>query len=140
MYLPLLPKLQKVIEILDRGQIYEQAEGTYTTDDSDVCYVITSYETDTKPGQFEIHRRDTDVQIVLAGSELLAMTWRELVSTAGSYDADNDVSFLDGGEPTVVVNAIPGRFVIFFPGEPHKAKVASGEISTVKKLVFKLKD
>lgn len=140
MYLPFLPKLQKVIEILDRGDIYEQENGRYTTDDPDVRYVIMSYETTTEPGPFEIHRVETDVQIVLAGSELLAMTWRELASTAGEYDEKKDAALFDGGEPTVVLNGIPGRFVVFFPGEPHKAQVSAGEKSTVKKVVFKLKD
>lgn len=140
MYLPVLPKLQKVIDILDRGEVYEQADGHYTTDDPDVRYFISSYETTTAPGPFEIHKRDTDVQIVLSGKELLALTWRELASTAGAYDEKKDAAFFEGGDPTIVIEGIPGRFVVFLPGEPHKACVAAGEPATVRKLVFKLKE
>lgn len=139
LYIPVLPKLRKVIEIMDRGLPYEAEPGKYTTDDPDVRYVVSSYMTNTEPTQFESHRKETDVQIVLEGQELIALTWRELADKATPYDAASDCVLLDG-DPTVVIQATTGRFSVFFPGEPHKPGVAIGESSAVKKVVFKIKD
>ncbi len=139
MYVPALPKLRKVIEILDRGMPYEQEVGRYTTDDPDVTYTISSYMTSLEPKQFESHRVNTDVQIILEGQELMALTWREMADGGSGYDPKTDNSFCDG-EPTVVINGAVGRFVVFFPGEPHKCCVAVGEPSLVRKVVFKINE
>lgn len=139
LYVPVLPKLKKVIEIMDRSLPYDAEPGSYSTDDPDVRYVVSAYMTSFEPKKFESHRKETDVQIVLEGQELMALTWRELADQASPYDPDNDCVFLDG-EPTVVIQATQGRFVVFLPGEPHKPGVALGEPSAVKKVVFKIKD
>ncbi|MDY4609576.1 MAG: YhcH/YjgK/YiaL family protein [Sphaerochaetaceae bacterium] len=139
LYIPVLPKLKKVIEVMDRSLPYDAEPGAYTTDDPDVRYVVSAYMTSAEPKRFESHRKETDVQIVLEGQELMALTWRELADQASPYDPDNDCVFLDG-DPTVVIQATIGRFAIFLPGEPHKSGVALGDPSAVKKVVFKIKD
>lgn len=139
LYVPVLPKLRKVIEIMDRGLPYDAEPGSYTTDDPDVRYIVSAYMSSAESKQFESHRKETDVQIVLEGQELMALTWRELAGQATPYDEEKDCVFLDG-EPTVVIQATQGRFSIFLPGEPHKPGVALAEPSAVKKVVFKIKD
>jgi YhcH/YjgK/YiaL family protein len=139
LYIPVLPKLAKVIEIMDRSLPYDAQPGEYATDDPDVRYIVSAYTTSVAPKQFESHRKETDVQILLEGEELMALSWRDLAANASPYDESSDCVLFDG-EPTVVMQAAPGRFAIFFPGDTHISQVAIGEPAAVKKVVFKIKD
>jgi len=140
MYIPVLPALRQVIDIMDHDDLYKIADGHYETKDSKVCYNVMSYDTKTEQGPFEYHKKHTDVQIVLFGKELQSTSWRELKSISEPYHEDGDYCLTDGIEPISVLDSIPGRFSIFFPGELHKAGVVSGEVSHIKKVVFKIKD
>ena len=108
--------------------------------DPRVRYLISSYETDAKDHPYEIHRRTTDVVIMLSGEELMSVSWREAVKEADTpYNKEEDVQYTTG-EPITVWHAAQGRFAIFLPGEPHKEGVAIGLPSKVKKVVFKIYD
>jgi len=137
LYLPLLPQLKKVIEVMDRGEVYAMECGLYTTQDEKVRYRILSYMTSDAKKQYEIHKNAVDVQIVLEGEELMSLSWRESIKDASPQDGEDDTLLVEG-EPLSVVHASVGRFVVFFPGEPHKCAVAVANAQRCKKVVFKL--
>lgn len=140
LYYPLVPRLQTVVEVMDKGDVYDMEPGAYQTKDPRVRYLISSYETDAKDHPYEIHRRTTDVVIMLSGEELMSVSWREAVKEADTpYNKEEDVQYTTG-EPITVWHAAQGRFAIFLPGEPHKEGVAIGLPSKVKKVVFKIYD
>lgn len=139
MYIPVVPKLRLIADIMDHDDLYEKECGSYTTKDPDVTYTISQYMTTSGGKQFEFHKDHTDVQIVLKGQELMSTTWRELKNQCETFDAKGDVGFFQA-EPTTVLQATQGRFAVFFPGEPHKSGISAGEVSPVKKVVFKVLD
>lgn len=140
MYIPVLPALRQIIDIMDHDDLYEKKNGHYETKNPKVSYNIMSYDTKSTDAPFEFHKKNTDVQIVLFGKELLSTSWRELKSISEPYNEKDDYCLVHDIEPISALEGIPGRFAIFFPGELHKAGVISGEVSHVKKVVFKVLD
>jgi len=137
LYQPLLPLLQTVIEVMDKGDVYTMKDGSYATDNPNVRYSIGSYMTSSEGKRYEIHKKATDVQIMLEGEELMSVTWREAVKDATPYDEAKDIHFCDG-DPLLVMHAAVGRFCVFFPGEPHKPGVPVVNPMACRKVVFKL--
>ena len=138
MYIPLLPALRVVADVMDHDDVYEKEPGTYSTYDPKVSYTVMEYKT-SQSSQFEFHNEHTSVQIVLKGQELMSTTWRELKRQCQNFNKASDIGFLDA-EPISVLQATQGRFAVFFPGEPYKAGVSYGEPSIVKKAIFKVLD
>jgi len=137
-YIPALPQLQHVVSILESGALLDLPLGGYTTDDPSLRYTIMSYEAeavDERP--YEIHRRDTDVQILLAGRERMDVADSESFVPTGEYSAERDIVFGDGHK-IASYHADPSLFVIFLPGEPHAPNIADGNDRDVKKVVFKI--
>lgn len=138
MYIPLLPALRVVADVMDHDDVYEKEPGTYSTYDKKVSYTVMEYRT-SQSRQFEFHKDHTSVQIVLKGQELMSTTWRELKRQCENFNSTSDVGFLDA-EPISVLQATQGRFAVFFPGEPYKSGVSYGEPAVVKKVIFKVLD
>lgn len=139
MYIPILPALRLVADIMDHDDLYEMAPGSYKTKDSKVTYSVSEYMSSATDKPFEFRKDLSEVHIVLKGQELMSTTWRELKNQSESYDAKADIGFFQAS-PISVLQATQGRFAIFFPGEPHKTGVSAGEPGLVKKVVFKIQD
>ena len=139
MYIPILPAIRLIADIMDHDDLYDMAPGSYKTKDPKVTYRITEYLTSSADRPFEYHKDHSDVIIVLSGQELLSTSWRELKNQSISYDEKTDTGYFNA-EPISVLQASQGRFAIFLPGEPHKSGVAAGEPAPVKKVVFRVED
>ena len=139
MYIPVLPSIRLIADIMDHDDLYDMAPGSYKTKDPKVTYKILEYMTSAADRPFEYHKDHSDLMVVLSGQELMSTSWRELKNQSISYDQKTDTGYFNA-EPISVLQASQGRFAIFFPGEPHKSGVAAGEPSPVKKVVFKIED
>ena len=137
-YIPVLPQLKEVVAILESGALSTLPLGAYPCDDPSLRYTIMSYETeavDERP--YEIHRRDADVQMLLAGRERMDTGDSESFVPSGEYSAERDIVF-GSGRKIASYYADPSLFVIFFPGEPHAPNIAVGDDRAAKKVVFKI--
>lgn len=86
-------------------------------------------------GRLESHRRYLDIQVVLAGTEV--MGWQNLAACqeiTEPYSAERDVVFY-GDKPLVWLEVPAQHFVIFYPEDTH-APLATAE--KVRKIVFKV--
>ncbi|AEV28208.1 uncharacterized protein, YhcH/YjgK/YiaL family [Sphaerochaeta pleomorpha str. Grapes] len=133
-YCPLVPQLKTVITSINKENFTAKDIGEYKTRSKNIRYSISHAQSPIKNSLFEMHKEETIVQIILEGKELLALTWREHAKGL-PYDKDHDVVLLEG-DPTAVIHAEKGHFIIFFPGEPFKEGL--GENYT--KAIFKLRD
>lgn len=88
-------------------------------------------------GDFEVHRKYIDVQIILEGSEEFA--WQPLsgLSVTVPYDPEKDVEFLKGTREHVFL-ASAGMFYAVFPEDGHKPGSHTKEPHSYKKIVMKL--
>ncbi len=137
-YVSTLPALQHVIDILESGKLDSLALGSYTTDQKNLRYNLFTYKTEkTEATQYEVHRKEADVQILLKGHERMDIASRSLLTAATAYDDAKDF-FMAKGEKQLSYHAKQDSFVVFFPGEAHAPNLVDESSSQVLKVVFKI--
>lgn len=100
----------------------------------EVFVSINSYATKETP-KVEFHKAYTDIQIVLEGHEQIGWMPRKDLRNVTPYDEKKDIAFGEG--LTQKMDAIPGRFFVFFPEDAHQPGIGNG--NSVKKAVFKIR-
>ncbi len=137
-YATTLPALQQVIDILKSGKLEDLEPGNYTTDQKNLRYNLFTYKTEkTEASEYEVHRKEVDVQILLAGHERMHVASRDGLTATKAYDDEKDF-FMAKGEKLLSYHATQDSFVVFFPGEPHAPNFIDGTPSQVVKVVFKI--
>lgn len=109
--------------------------------DGERVYAMSqSYETiEPHIGSFEAHRNYIDIQIMVAGEEI--MYWAPLSDLAvikKEYNYGKDAVFFE--EPAVSVPLLvrAGEFAVFFPSDGHKPRCRNGNPETIRKIVVKI--
>ncbi len=117
------------------------APGRYEIDGEDACASVFSY--DTKPqtsAVYEAHRRKIDIQLLLAGRELIHVADIGGLAIKTAYEAEKDCAFYD--DPPWLPGVVPltvGCFAVFFPNDAHKPGINYAAVpENVKKIVVKL--
>lgn len=136
-YVPLMPQLAKVIEILQQPDFPNKPIGRYETDNHDVRFNIDEYKTVIEPKPFEFHKKYADVQIILQGQEIHHTALRSDIAVAKEFDEQRDIAFFNT-LPVAEYYLQAGHFCIYFPEEPHRSQLATDEPAYVKKVVFKI--
>ncbi len=137
-YVATLPALQHVIDILESGKLDSLALGNYTTEHKNLRYNLFTYKTEkTEASQYEVHRKEIDVQILLKGHERMDIASREMLTATTAYNEEKDF-FMATGEKLLSYHAKQDTFVVFFPGEPHAPNLVDETSSQVMKVVFKV--
>lgn len=112
--------------------------GRYTLGDSGAVAILAAGLTvPEEEEKWEAHRRFADLQVVLSGEEVMGFAQLGRMTTKGEYSKEDDCVLLEGSGNFMLVRA--GDFVIFTPGDAHKAMLStpSGPVK-VRKVVFKL--
>jgi YhcH/YjgK/YiaL family protein len=90
--------------------------------------------------RFESHRRYIDIQVNLAGSEIMEWLPASTLSVDDDFAAGGDVRFYH--QPAAIPTRLlvqPGHFAIFYPDDAHKPCCNPGDQAVVyRKLVFKV--
>lgn len=136
-YLPLMPQLATVLEVLNQPDFMNKAAGRYETNNPAVRFNIDEYQTLSQPKDFEFHKKYADVQIMLQGEELHHIARRDDITCVHHFDEEKDIAFFD----TLPISEHlleKGYFCIYFPNEPHRSQLATDEPAWVKKVVFKI--
>jgi len=137
-YVPEIPSLAKVADIIESGLLEGIKPGQYKSDDKHVRYNVFEYDTkEITASKYEVHKKEADVQIILRGKELMKCAWTKPTQMIEAYDEGKDALFVSG-ITAFTLHAIPETFVIFTPGEPHAPSLLDGESSHVLKVVFKV--
>lgn len=88
---------------------------------------------------WENHPETIDVQYLIEGAEGIDVTAVEDLGEPTSFKAESDTQkFAAISAPSTQVVLRPGDFAIFFPGEAHRPKVATGSPLAIRKLVVKI--
>ena len=137
-YVSTLPALKHVIDILESGKLETLAFGNYTTEHKNLRYNLFTYKTEkTEAAEYEVHRKEADVQILLKGHERMDIACRQTLTATTAYDDTKDF-FMATGEKLLSYHAKQDTFVVFFPGEPHAPNLIDETPSQVVKVVFKV--
>lgn len=85
---------------------------------------------------WEAHDKYLDIHYLAEGDEKIYFAAEDDMKEVVPYDGEKDIAVFEGTGHEVFVPA--GGFVIFFPGEIHKALVHGEKPNKVKKMVIKL--
>ncbi len=90
--------------------------------------------------RFESHRRYIDIQVNLAGGEIMEWLPAAALTVSDDFAPDGDVRFYQAPARTPTRLLVePGHFAIFFPEDAHKPCCHPGELAVAyRKLVFKV--
>jgi biofilm protein TabA len=132
-------------EVFD--ELFEQLK-SYTLDTpngvyknhKDFYFKVMSYDTKLTSNITESHRKEVDVQILLAGKEGIKIFNSKDVEISQAYDEETDCQFYNPiGIPVSEINLIPGYMAVFFPDDLHNTQYAvNSNIETLKKIVIKI--
>lgn len=116
-------------------------EKKYPIDGDDIFAMVLGYATrqESDPAAvLEAHRKYVDIQMVLRGSERIAVYPTHTLTNKMSYDTDRDVTFFEYTEPAKLqLSMVPGTFACLLPQDAHMPELFSGT-ERVKKVVVKL--
>jgi len=100
---------------------------------------VNEYEPKDREGSvFEAHQEYIDIQYVIEGYEAIDIAPLENTTITKPFDPNIDALFCTTSEFTEL-QAVPGRFFIFFPDEAHRPGMKDGDESvSVRKVVVKV--
>ncbi|MGE6137927.1 YhcH/YjgK/YiaL family protein [Aeromonas rivipollensis] len=123
---------------LSLHRLQQQAEGRHDLIDDTVFYLVSCPTTAEEASlKSEFHDRYLDIQIVLTGQEVIALS-AAVSSPHDHQESKPDLLFLDN--PTITTRLLlnTGDFAIFYPGEVHRPTCQVGTPARIKKVVFKI--
>lgn len=112
--------------------------GRYEVDGDRLFYMIQRYNTKTpEEAKFESHEEYIDLQVILAGREIIGYAPVAQLEETGRPKKD----FIEYADPAsfTPVHMEAGMCAIFYPGDGHKPCYSIGEQQEVVKLVIKVK-
>lgn len=89
-------------------------------------------------GKWEAHQRYIDVQVVIAGRELMGVRDVGGLALTEDYRAERDLMFFAPTEPASILRVAEGGVAVFFPVDAHMPSLADGAQATVRKTVVKV--
>ena len=112
--------------------------GKYEIDGERIYVSIQEYRTKSYlECQFETHRKYADIQYIIWGREQIWVAQQAFLTQATEYDPGADIQFWKDGSANLL-DLCAGELALLLPGEAHKPCVQPGEVTNVKKAVFKI--
>ena len=132
LYAGLDENIKQVAEYAKKTDLKSLEVGRYELENG-VYLMVQSYCT--KPiaeGKYEVHRKYTDIQIVLEGCENMGYAPLSAMEASTEYSEEKDCQFLNGAGNLLEVTA--NSFAVFFPQDAHMPGVGE-QVCEVKKIV-----
>lgn len=129
------------LEYLKNTDFSKVENGKYILWGKEVFAIIQDYTS--KPqseGDFEAHKKYTDIQYIIEGDELIGVSDIENFSQITDYDEGKDIVFLAPKNDVKLdfIHLKEKDFAIFTPKDAHKPSLAVESPSRVKKVVVKV--
>lgn|SRR5574344_372018 len=135
-----LPENLKIaFSFLQNNDLKSFENGRYEIKGDEIFAIVQDYHTKSVEGaKFEVHKKYTDIQYMIKGSELMGFADINKFSYAKNFE--NDIEFLTPKEgfKTNFLQVKEGEFVVFTPQDAHLPSIGEDE-HYVKKVVVKLK-
>ena len=110
---------------------YELENGAYIS--------VQEYTTKARSeAKYEAHKKFIDVQLILSGKELIAVTPIEKMELKDEYNELKDVMFYHHNDECTDYLLEAGDFLILYPQDVHMPGVCVNEKSPVRKIVVKV--
>ena len=110
---------------------YELENGAYAS--------VQEYTTKVRgEAKYEAHKKFIDIQLIVSGRELIAVTPIGKMELCTEYNAEKDVMFFHHNDACTDYLLEAGDFLILYPQDVHMPGVCVNEQSPVRKIVVKV--
>jgi YhcH/YjgK/YiaL family protein len=140
LYEPLHRRFQKAFAILADPAIARKPDGRYPVEGDDLYYIVQHYTT--KPidqGRLESHKKYIDIQVLIAGQEILCYSPITGLEVVDPYDAAKDIMFYLAGTIIAHTRLEPGIFCLLYPHDAHLPSCQVTCPAAVHKVVLKIR-
>jgi len=140
-YAALHPRFAAAFAWLAQPTNLALADGRYELEGDQLFALVQSGATrDPGVARFESHRRYIDIQVVIAGGEVMEWTPVEGLAEHVAYSEAKDIRFhVEPERLASRVVVMPGEFTVFFPEDGHKPCCHLGVVpSEFRKIVIKI--
>jgi YhcH/YjgK/YiaL family protein len=136
LYRGLSPRIALAFDYLRSTDLQAAIPGTFEIDGRRVYAIVQQYDTLPRPQcAWEAHRQHIDLQYVVAGAEVIGYAHLGRL-TPGVYEPARDLLPLAGEGDYFTLG--PGDFMILFPEDAHRPRIAAGAPVPVRKVVIKI--
>ena len=136
-YAALHPAIERACQMLENGEVDRLPAGSNPTGRDDMRCQINIYTTDPEDKDWEWHRKEADLQVMLEGEEKCFWSPEEADMQDPAFEK-GDIAFTDKASASEELLLTPGVFVIYLPGELHKPGVSVSAPRENRKAVFKI--
>lgn len=137
-YLP--APFQRSLTFLSEMDLATVATGRYEIDGDKLFVIVMDMETAPVSEKLpEAHQEYIDIQLLISGEERIGVALRHDENPiAKAYDAERDICFFSSvdGEHDFILT--PGKFAVFFTGQPHRPGCCVDAPMSIKKAVVKI--
>ena len=88
--------------------------------------------------KYEAHKKFIDIQMILSGKELIAVSPIEKMTISDEYNEEKDFMLLHHNDECTDYVLEAGEFLILYPQDVHMPGVCVNEKSPVRKIVVKV--
>lgn len=137
-----IPNLNLILEFLKKNDVSKLSEGDIGIKEEKLFVKVLKYVPKAaKENNFEIHKKHTDVQLILKGIEKMQIVNSDYLKKITEYDEKNDFIFYSADRYISDIVVKEKEFIVFPAGEAHKPGcLYEKQNKPVIKLVFKTND
>lgn len=106
----------------------------------DFFYNVIEYETSDNANKFyESHRKNIDIQFLLAGEEVMQVVDANRLQIFAPYDSVKDYTLYYPKQLPASIVLRPGSIMVLYPTDAHRSMPFNGKITKVVKVVGKIR-
>jgi len=129
----------KFLDQIKKFDISNYEKGKFDINGDDFFGIGLEYDTKNESEcLWEAHEKYLDIHYILEGEEVINISDIAIMKSTMDFDYENDYCLFEGKKTHSVVLK-KGDLLILFPNEVHQTAVKVDEVTSVKKIVFKIK-
>lgn len=138
-YEKMIPAVSEILAFMADQDLAAMPIGRYELGSSGAFILIQAYETkDWESARWEAHEKYIDIQLMLAGSEIMGGAPIQAFEVDTPYNPEKDIMFLKDNGSGHYLDIAEDNFAVFLPTDAHRPGCRKDIKADVKKAVIKI--
>lgn len=137
--LPLEERCMEAVKYLSQLKAEDLSLGRHDVNEGFFYNVIEYDTTEEVDKPFESHRRYVDIQLLIAGEEVMQVADVSRLQASVLYDSNKDCSLYKSIRFSASILLRPNSVMVLYPKDAHRSIAYMGKTCKVKKIVGKLR-